>query len=162
MKLNTKSLAEVEIGLPVIADGIYHARMEKSGQKDWVQPNKRGDGNNLVIMFRILDPIVISHKEGKEIKNNGQVCITRYFGLTPTENRDPDKDMKELAVAIKLAPTEDLTTDKLEGKVVMIKVEHKAAQPADPANNKKAYPEGNEIRRITPVPEDDTFTSPAF
>jgi len=160
MKLNTKSLADVEIGIPVIADGIYHARIEDPK----VGPNKRGDGNNLVLKFRILDNPVFLHKDGKEVVNNGQVVIMRHIGLTPTENRDPDKDMKEIAVAIKLDPTKDLTVEDIKDKVVMIKVEHKPATEANPTANPptKAYPEGNEVRRITPVPADDTFTPPPF
>lgn len=160
MKLNVKSLKEVEIGIPVIANGIYHARIEDPK----VEPNKRGDGNNLVLKFRVLDNPVVIHKEGKELVNNGQVVIVRYIGLTPSEKRDPDKDMKELAVAIKNPPEADLNVDDLKDKIVMIKVEHKPATVADPNANPptKAYPEGNEIRRITPLKEDDTFTPPPF
>lgn len=160
MKLNVKALKEVEIGIPIITKGIYHARIEDPK----VEPNKRGDGNNLVLKFRILDNPVVLHKDGKEIVNNGQVVIMRYFGLTPSEKRDPDKDMKELAVAIKNPPEADLNVDDLKDKVVMIGVEYKAAEEGD-ANAtppKKAYPEGNEIKRITPLKEDDTFTPPPF
>jgi hypothetical protein len=156
MKLNTKALADVEIGIPVIADGVYHARMEKPE----VKANKTGDGNNLVIMFRILDNPVFLRKDGKEIANNGQVVNTRYFSLKPTDNYDPDKNLKELAVAIRHPADKDLDVEDLKDKVVMIKVEYKEATEAK--DGKKGYPEGNDIRRITPVPEDDTFQLPPF
>lgn len=150
MKLNTKSLAGVEIGIPVIAEGVYHARVEKPE----VKPNKKGDGHNLVVMFRILDNPVMSFKDGKEIENKGQVVCTRYFSLVPTPDFDPDKSMKELAVAIKLPEEADLNVEDLDKKIVMVKVEHKDAEGK--------YPEGNEIRRVTPVPADDTFSEPPF
>jgi len=167
MKLNTKTLTEVELGIPIIAEGVYHARMSKQSGKDWVQANKRGDGNNLVIMFRILDPIVMSRKDGKEVQNRGQICLTRWFSLVPNEKFDPDQGMKELAVAIKHDQTQDFGTEALDAfgdGVVMVKVGFQEEQKADPNSNppKKAYPAGNTVERVTPLPEDDAFTPPPF
>lgn len=150
MKLNTKSLAEVEIGIPVLAAGVYHARMEKIE----VKPNKRGDGNNLYIMFRVMDPEVPMHKDGSVVKNTGQCCISRYFSLTPSDSYDPDKAMKELAVAINLPPVSDLNVEDLANKLVNIKVAYKAAEGA--------YQEGNDVQRVTPIKTDDAFTPPPF
>ena len=156
MKLNRQALKDVEIGIPVIADGVYHARIDKVE----VKPNKKGDGNNLVIMFRILDNPVTLHKDGKEVENKGQVVNTRYFSLVPSDNYDPDKNMKELAVAIKLPEGKDLELEDLKDKVVMVKVEHKPEEKDEASG--KTYPEGNDIRRITPLREDDNFTIPPF
>lgn len=160
MKLNTKSLAGVEIGIPVISEGLYHARIEKPQ----VKPNKAGDGNNLVIMFRILDPIITLHKDGSEIANKGQIVNTRHFSLVATPDYDPDKAMKELAIAIKLADDADLEVEMLDRKVVMVKVTYAPEQEEEKNGVKtgKKFPEKNDIRRITPVPEDDNFQEPPF
>jgi hypothetical protein len=80
MKLNTKPLAGIEIGFPVIAEGLYHGKIKKHE----VKPNKKGDGNNLVLQVQILDPVVNLHKDGAEITNKGQLVLTRYISLTPT------------------------------------------------------------------------------
>lgn len=156
MKLNTKRLAEVEIGIPIVAEGVYHAKMAKVE----VKPNKKGDGNNLVIMFKVLDNPVYLHKDGAEIENKGQIVCTRHFSLVPTPDYDPDQAMKELAVAIALPEDEDLEVEKLLGKVVMVKMAHRDVRKDDATG--KEYPESNDIKRVTPVPEDDTFTPPPF
>lgn len=156
MKLNTKALADVELGIPLIADGVYHLRIDKVELK----ANKRGDGNNLVVMFRVLDNPVVLRKDGSEIRNNGQVVSTRHFSLVPTPDYDPDKAMKELAVAIKLPEGSDLNVEDLKDKIVMGKVEYKT--PTEAKDGKPAYPEGWEVRRVTPVPAEDTFTPPPF
>lgn len=155
MKLNTKSLEQVEIGIPIVAEGIYHARIDKAE----VKPNKRGDGNNLVVQFKILDNPLTLHKTGATIENKGQVVNTRHFSLVPTPDYDPDKSMKELAVAIKLPKENDLNVEDLKDKIVMVKMEYKA-ESDKPGGGK--YPDGNEIKRVTPVPEEDSFTPPPF
>jgi len=156
VKLNVKSLKDVEIGIPIIAEGVYHARIDKVGLKE----NNKGDGNNLVIMYRILDNSVYGYKDGKEIVNRGQVCVTRNYSMVPTPDYDPDKAMKELAVAVKHPPEDDLEDSHLLNKIVMIKVEHKEEQKDTKTG--KTYPEGNDVRRVTPLPDDDTFTPPPF
>lgn len=156
MKLNTKSLAQVEIGIPVIAAGVYHGRIDKVE----VKPNKKGDGNNLILMFRVLDPVLLTHKDGKEIVNRGQIVSTRYFSLVPTDNYDPDQNMKMLAVAIKHPATEDLNVEDLDKKLVMLKLDVREARKDDSTG--KEYPESNEVSRITPIPEADTFVPPPF
>ena len=118
-----------------------------------------------IVKFRVLDPVLVMHKDGREVENKGQMVLTRYFSMVPTENYDPDKSVKELAVAIKHPPEQDLEVENLDGKIVMIKVEYKAATvltDAEKAQGKKAYGEGNDIKRVTPVPEDDQFTVPPF
>jgi hypothetical protein len=141
MKLNTKSLAQVEIGIPIIAEGIYHAKMAKVE----VKPNKKGDGNNLVVMFKILDNPVFLHKDGAEIENKGQVVCTRHFSLVPTPDYDPDKSLKELAIAIKLPEDKDLEVADLVDKLVMVKLSYKEA--SKDKNTGKDYQDGNDIKR---------------
>ncbi len=157
MKLNTKSLAQVEIGIPVISDGLYHARIEDAE----VKPNKAGTGNNLAAKFKILDPVLTLHKDGSEIANKGQFVMMRHFSLVPTPDYDPDKAMKELAVAIRHPEDADLELSDLKGKVVMVKVAYKPEQAEERAGvpTGKTYPEGNDIKRITPLAEDDNFQS---
>lgn len=158
MKLNTKALADVEIGIPIIQEGVYHARIV--GDKIQVKPNKAGDGNNLVVQYRILDPIVLLHKDGKEIENKGQIVSTRHYSLVPTPDYDPDQAMKELAVAIKHPPEKDLELDDLKDKLVMVKIVYRDTRKDEKTG--REYPPSNEVSRVTPMPEDDTFMPPPF
>ena len=157
MKLNQKSLADVEIGFPVIQPGVYHARINKPEIKD----NKQKDGNNLVISFTILDNPLLLNKDGKQIENKGRLKLTRYISLKPTPDYDPDERIKELQVAIKFSPEQDVNVDDLTDKIVMVKVEYRPERD-NPDKPGSKYPESNEIGRITPVPEDDMFTPPPF
>ena len=157
MKLNQKALADVEIGFPVIAPGVYHARFNKPE----VKPNKLKDGNNLVLNCTILDNPLSLHKDGKQIENKGRVKLSRYVSLKPTDDYDPDERLKEIAVAIKLPAEADLNLEDLENKVVMVKVGYRPEREDKDQPGKK-YPESNEIERITPVPEDDHFQAPPF
>ncbi len=156
MILNTKPLANIELGIPIIVEGVYHGRIDKVE----VKPNKRGDGNNLVVQYRILDNPVVGHKKGEAIENKGQIVNTRHYSLVATPDYDPDKNMKELAVAIKNPPEADLTVEALLNKLVMLKIEVRDKRK-DEATGKE-YDESNEVRRVTPVPEDDTFSPPPF
>jgi hypothetical protein len=117
MKLNTKSLVDVEIGMPVFAEGNYHAVIDKAE----VKPNKAKDGQNLEIVYSLRDPVLVT-KDGKEITNKGRFKLTRRYSLKPTDNYDPDTSIKELAVAIGHDMTQDFTVDLLQGKRVMINV----------------------------------------
>lgn len=156
MKLNTKALADVEIGIPVITEGVYHARIDKVE----VKPNKGGDGNNLVLVVKILDNPVLTHKEGKEIENKGQIVMSRYVSLKPTPDYDPDQRLKELAVAIKHPAEADLEVEHLKNQMVMVKVTYRDARKDDATG--KEYPASNDIARFTPVKDDDTFAPPPF
>lgn len=156
MKLNTKALADVEIGIPVIAEGVYHARIDKVE----VKANKGKDGNNLVLTVKILDNPVLTHKEGKEIENKGQIVCSRYVSLKPTPDYDPDRRLKELAVAIKHPPEADLGVEDLKGKLCMVKMVHRDRRKDEDTG--KEYPESNDIARFTPMEDDDTFTPPPF
>jgi len=156
MKLNTKPLAQIELGFPVIHAGNYHVLI--MGDKLEVKPNKAGDGNNLFIMLKVLDNPVTRFKDGESLENKGQIVVTRYISLKPTPDYDPDRALKELAVAIGHPQDEDLELDHLRNKVCMAKI---SVQPKrkDEATGKE-YDESNSVDRFTPIPEDDTFTPP--
>lgn len=159
MKLNQKALADVEIGFPVIAAGVYHARLNKPDLKE----NKMKDGQNLVLNVTVLDNPLVLHKDGKEIENKGRLKMSRYVSLKPTNDYDPDERLKEIALAIKLPLEADLNLEDLEGKLVMVKVGVRGERPKDDRNpSGDKYPESNEIERITPMKDDDTFTPPPF
>ncbi len=158
MKLNKKALAEVEIGFPVIAAGVYHARLDKPEIKD----NKQKDGQNLVLKLTILDNPIMLHKDGKEIENKGRVKLSRYVSMKPTDDYDPDERMKELAIAIKHPPENDLLLEDLENKMVMVKVSYRPERAKKPEEGGGTYPESNEIDRISPVPPEDPFQMPPF
>ncbi len=155
MKLNTKPLAGIEIGIPVLAAGVYHARIDKVE----VKQNKSGDGNNLYIMVKILDSAVVSHS-GKEIENKGQCVCSRYISLKPTPDYDPDQRLKELAVAIRHPEDQDLEVEHLKDKLVMVKLSVRDARKDEVTG--REYPQSNELDRVSPVPEGDTFTPPPF
>lgn len=156
MKLNQKALADVEIGFPVISEGVYHARLDKPEIKD----NKLKDGKNLLLKMTILDNPVTLHKDGKEIENKGRIKLTRYVSLKPTPDYDPDERLKEIAVAIKHPVEADLNEEDIEGKLCMVKLSYRPEREKEDKTGK--YPESNEIDRITPIPEGDTFIAPPF
>lgn len=143
MILNTKKLKEVEIGIPVIADAIYFALVSNAEIKE----NKLRTGNNLVLKLKVLNPIVQSH-DGRDITNRGQVVLTRYISLVETEDYDPNKNLKELAIAVGVPEGEDLNLEDLQGKKLKLKV---AYRPAD-----GQYGESNDVKRFLPIkPEDN-------
>ena len=155
MKLNTKPLSEIEIGVPVLSAGVYHAKISKVE----IKQNKAGDGNNLMIMVKILDTPVMTHA-GKEIENKGQCVNTRHISLKPTDNYDPDQRMKELAVAIGHPADQDLEVEHLKDKLIMVKLSVREARKDETSG--KEYPISNEVDRYSPVSEEDTFTPPPF
>lgn len=156
MKLNTKALKEVEIGIPIIQEGVYHARLDKVELK----PNKAGDGQNLYIMVKVLDNPVQSKVDGKEIQNQGQVVCSRYISMQSTDTYDPNKALKELAVAINHPENEDLEETHLKDKIVMVKIGWQDKRKDEKTG--KEYAASNTIDRFTPVPAEDTFTPPPF
>lgn len=156
MKLNTKALAEVEIGIPVIQEGVYHARLDKVE----IKPNKAGNGSNLYIMVKVLDNPVMLKSDGKEIENKGQVVCSRYISLQPSDTYDPNKILKELAVAINHPADQDLEETHLKDKIVMVKIGWQDKRKDETSG--KEYPASNTIDRFTPVPAEDTFTPPPF
>lgn len=156
MKLNTKPLAQIELGFPVVVEGVYHGRIEKAEIKE----NNAKTGNNLVVTYKVLDNPVVRHKDGVEIENKGQVQPIRRYSLVPTPDYDPDRYMKELAVAIGHPPESDLEVENLADKLVMVKLSVKPKRKDEKTG--KEYEESNDVDRVTPVPADDTFSPPLF
>lgn len=144
MKLNTKALKEIELGVPVITDGVYYATVTKAE----IIQNKSNTGNNLYLLFKIADPVVTKH-DGTEVANRGQVVVSRYISLVPTNNYDPNVSLKELAVAIGVPEGEDLNLEDLQGKKVKLKVAYREA--------KGGYNESNDIKRFLPLKPEDNF-----
>jgi hypothetical protein len=149
MKLNTKSLAAVEIGIPVIAKGVYFARIVKTELK----PNKSNTGNNLVIQCQLLEPTLFRNADATEFKNNG-MKLTRNLSLVPTANYDPDKNLKELSVAIGNPSEKDLNMEDLLNKTCKIRVTVREKRQ-DPATGQE-YPESNDIGGFSPIKDDET------
>jgi hypothetical protein len=149
MKLNTKSLVDVEIGMPIFAEGNYHAKVDAAK----VEPNKAKDGNNLTVTIVLLDPVLL-RKDGTEVENKGRYKLTRRISLKPTDNYDPNTMLKELAIAIGHPVEEDLTVEDIVGKTCMVQL---VVRPAE-----GQYAESNDIRRFTKQPADDTFEASAL
>lgn len=143
MILNKSKLSEVEVGFPVIEDGIYHCRLSAE-----VQPNKAKTGNNLIIKHEILDP-VNDRQSGDPLER--KITLTRYISLEPKEKYNPDETLKRLAVAIK-SEGDDLSLEDLQGAIVKCKVAYKPAE-RDPGTGKE-YSEGNDIKGWDPVEDD--------
>lgn len=150
MKLNTKPLKDIEIGFPVVADGTYFAKVLK---KD-VVPNKAGTGNNLLIQVQILDDKLIK-RDGTQIENRGQLKLTRYIGLVPSDSYDPNTMIKELAIASgkDKDSEDDFDTDDI-AEFLKVKLTYKAPEGQ--------YQEGNDVSRFYPIKDTDNFTPPAF
>lgn len=148
MKLNTKPLKDIEFGFPVLAAGTY---IGKCVGKE-VKPNKAGTGNNLVLEFKICDSELIKH-DGTKIENKGNIQLTSYIGLVPTDKYDPNSRIKELAVASGRDKDSEDDFDVADiAEYMLLKVSYKKAEGQ--------YQEGNSIDGYKPVPAD--FTQPAF
>lgn len=146
MKLNTTPLTNIELRSPVLADGSYHAQIIAKE----VKPNSAKTGNNLFLEFKVVDPI-LTKRDGSQVENNGNATYSRHISLVPTAKYNPDKQLKELAVALKVpADKQDFDLEDVQG-YVMIKLKYK---PAD-----GQYMEGNDIVGFLPC--EDTF-SPAL
>lgn len=143
MKLNTKPLKDVEFGVVVLGKGSYLARIDNIK----VEPNKGKTGNNVVIKHRIIDSGLINSK-GEVVENRGQIVLTRWVGMTPSENYDPDKSIKEIGFAAGIdVDNEDVTVEGLQGKFVKVRIDVREAEGS--------YPEGNDIRGWNRPTEDE-------
>lgn len=133
MPLNTKPLKDVTIGQPVVCEGDYHARLDVV-----VKDNKSKSGKNLVVQCTILEDEVLDYHTEEPIKTKTGIKLTRYISLVPTENYDPDEQLKRLALAVSAPEDEDLEVEHLQGQVVRIAVVYKPAEGE--------YQEGNDIK----------------
>lgn len=143
MKLNTKGLAGVEYGFVVLATGSYLAHIETLE----VNPNKEGTGHNCDVKLKILDRIVIN-AEGKEVENRGNIYAIKHIGMQASEKYDPDRVIKELAVACGV-PKDfdgDVTDTMLQGGIVIVKLRYVAP--------KEGYPEKHDVMGWLPPNEE--------
>jgi len=130
MKLNTKKLDQVAYGRVVVATGSYLCRI--SGV---IEPNKAKTGNNYKVEHTLLDRELVT-SEGVQVLNPGNVNVTKWIGLQPSEKYDPDRLIKELAVAAGVySDDSDVNTEDLEGKLVLVKLKHRKAEGANPESN---------------------------
>jgi hypothetical protein len=144
MKLNTKSLADVTLGTPLLTEGTYFGKVLKAD----VKQNSKKTGNNLAVEVQVLDQEVVERDSGKVLQNTGGFRLFRYISLVPTETYDPNRNLKELAVACGLPEDlEDLDSNDLLEKVCKVVIKKK---PAD-----GQYAEGNDISGFKPVGEDE-------
>lgn len=148
MKLNTKSLKEIERGFPVLAEQVLFAELNAE-----IKPKKNGDGQNLEVNCRILNEEVLK-KDGSTLNNDkGKLTFKYFVSLVPTAQYDPDKSLAMIADAIKLPEDADLDIEDIQGKYVKIKL---GIQPARDGRD-----EQNNVRALLPIKDTDDFTPPA-
>lgn len=155
MKLNTKNLKDIEIGIPVLSKGTYFAKVRSKK----IEPNKTKTGNNLVVQFQVLNDELISN-DGNKVENRGQCVYTRWISLVPTDKYDPDQAIKELSVASGRAK-DDERDFGLEDIAEFMKI-GMTVRPAGPDKDNIQRPAANNIDRFYPITPEDNFTPPPF
>ena len=149
MKLNTKSLKDVERGFPVLAEQVLFAELNAE-----IKPKKNGDGQNLEVNCRVLDEEV-TKKDGSFLPNTKGKLIFKYFvSLVETPNYDPNKSLAMIADAIGLDEDADLDIEDIQGKYVKIKL---GIQPA-----KDGRDEQNSVKAMMKIKDSDNFVPPAI
>ena len=148
MKLNTKSLAQVERGFPVFAQQVLFAQLSAE-----VKQKKSGDGQNLEIDCRILNEEVIKKDNTIHENSNGKLSFKYFVSLQATDKYDPDKTLAMIADAIGLEPDQDLELEDIQGAYVKVKL---GIRPADARSD-----ESNVIKSFVRITEEDGFTPPA-
>lgn len=143
MKLNTKPLAEVEVGFTNIQEGPYFVRIEKAE----VKPNSKNTGNLLAMDLVVLNPTLLKYETGEPFENNNYKLFFNV-SLVPTEKWDPNVRLREIADAIGNSPESDLMLEDLPGKIVKAIVKYRAAEGS--------YPARNEVSRLEAVQPDET------
>jgi hypothetical protein len=150
VKLNTKPLQDIEIGIPVLADKqVLFARVVSKE----IKPSKQKVGSEtLHVEFKIVDPTVVK-KDGTEIPNRGNLNYTFYIGLTPGPKYDPNEKLKELAVALGVEDSKsDFELDDIvPGTFCKVVMKFEAASGQ--------YPDRNSINGIRPIKASDNFDS---
>lgn len=149
MRLNTKPLAEIEYGMPVLAGNqVVFAQVVKAE----VKPNKDKSNNNLAVSFKVVDDEVVL-VNGDKVKNRGNIVWTYYIALKPaTGNYNPDEKLKELAVAL------GVPEDKEDFELSDVKGYTKIKTKLEPADGQ--YQERNSIGRLIPIKDSDNFVPP--
>jgi len=149
MKLNTKSLKDVERGFPVLAEQVLFAELNAE-----IKPKKNGDGQNLEINCRVLDEEV-TKKDGSFLPNTkGKLTFKYFVSLVETPNYDPNKSLAMIADAIGLDEDADLDIEDIQGKYVKIKL---GIQPA-----KDGRDEQNSVKAMMRIKDSDNFVPPAI
>ena len=142
MKLNTAALSNVTLGTPVLAAGKYFARITKVEEK----PTRDNSGTYINITCQLHGQELPLHSGGM-VKNNN-FNVFRGISTKVTENYDPNRMWKELAVAVG-HEGDELEDSHLIGKDVAINLTYKAAEGS--------FKEGNEIARFLPIKPEDQF-----
>jgi hypothetical protein len=155
MILNTKPLADIELGFPIVNNGVYFLKIRKD--KIEIKPNKKGDGKNLVIPVQVLNDELEVWKEKTETferqGNNGKSMFSVYISLTEKENYDPNEKIKELALASGHPEDKDFSIADIS-EYVKAKVKF---QPA-----KGDFGAGNQVDRFYKIEDSDNFVPPAL
>lgn len=146
MKLNQKSLGDVQVGQPVIAEGTYFAKLSTE-----IKENSKKTGDNLFVTAKILDETLRKYGDNEEFQNRG-IKITRCVSLAPTEKYDPDEAVKRLAMAVG-HEGEDVERSDIEGKYCKVFIVFKPGTDAYPND-------GNDISRFVKITEADGFNPP--
>lgn len=160
MKLNTGSLADVQLGTPLLAEGAYFVRIKPDGVK--VEPNKDKTGQVLKLTLQVLNEVVTQYDDGKQIDNARHfMTLWSNISLLETHNEDgsvrydPATRLKELGLAVGMPDDfDDLETTDLQGKCLKIQLKHRPA--------KDGYNAQNEVARYLKITEADEFVEPAL
>lgn len=156
MDLNTAPLSTIDREqFPMLAEGVYFAECTSAEVKE----KKDGSGQNLLLVFKILDEYVNTAKN-EEIKNSGYT-LRQYVSLNakPGSNYNPDKQLARLADAISgfgqpgLQDPERLQLEDLVGACLKLKVGISQAT--------EKYDAQNTIRDWYAIRESDNFVKPA-
>jgi hypothetical protein len=140
MKLNTKPLADIPLGTPVIADGVYFAMMDAE-----VKPNRDGDNQVIHVKYKVIEPEIVIRDSGKVIANPGNVNIMRYVAFPKDESDEESVDrynrqVKELAIAGgSNEAVDEVELSDLQNKIVKVKVGYEAAKDNWPERNRAVF-----------------------
>jgi len=154
MKLNTNNLKDVEAGFLVVAAGTYFAKVTSKK----LEPNKPKTGNNLVIQVKLLDDTLIRF-DGEKRENKGNALCTRWISMVKTEKYDPDRAIKELALASgRDEKSEDDFNIEDISEYLKVVLEFEPAGRVDGKN----LPDRNSISKFLPITAEDNFTPPSI
>lgn len=155
MDLNTTPLSQIDREVfPLLAEGVYFVECTEAE----VKPKKTGDGNNLLLVFKVLDEYVTTAKNVEQ-KNNGYT-LRQYVSLTAKQGSsyNPDQQLALLADAISgfgqpgLADPDRLQLEDLKGACLKLKVGIQQATDKFDAQNT--------IKGWLPITENDNFVKP--
>lgn len=146
MKLNTAALSTVTLGTPILEAGRYFARITKLEEK----PTKDNKGTYINLTLKLHGDELPKH-EGGMVKNHG-FQIFRGISQVPTEKYDPNKNWKELAMAVGYEGDE-LEESHLIDKDIAIVLSYRPAEGT--------YAASNDVARFQKITAADNF-NPSF